>query len=96
MATYQILMKTKLIGENKSLTLALHSSIPMGAAQLEERKKLKQKVISPTSSFQLHVGNHKVLAMVDSGAEMNMVMPELAEALCNIYPVNESVKKYLM
>ena len=38
----------------------------------EVETKGNKKVISPTGSFQLHIRNHKVLAMVDSSAEMNM------------------------
>jgi gag-polyprotein putative aspartyl protease len=56
----------------------------------------KNDVISPTGSFVIKIGNRDVVAMVDSGAEMNMITPGLAEEFRNHFAEDETGKKYKM
>lgn len=62
-----------------------------------ERNRKGSPPISPTVSFSLQIGHlDGVVAMVDSGAEMNMVTPELAEELRNHYAEDEQGRQYRM
>ena len=56
----------------------------------------KSDVISPTGSFIIKIGNHEVVAVVDSGAKMNMITPGLAEEFRNHFAEDETGKKYKM
>jgi len=58
---------------------------------------LSNGVISSTGSFLVTIGDQEgIMAMVDSGAEMNMVTPQLAERLRDNFAEDESGKRYQM
>jgi len=62
-----------------------------------ERNRKDSPPISPTASFILRVGHiDGVVAMVDSGAEMNMITPRLAEELRNYYAEDDRGRDYKM
>jgi hypothetical protein len=66
------------------------------AAKRDTEDQSKEKAISSTGSFRLKIGSHEVLAMVDSGAEMNMITPTLAESLWDYFAEDETGKKFQM
>ncbi len=63
-------------------------------AARKEKEHNKEKVASSTGSFILKVGDTEVRAMVDSGAEINMITPALAEHLRDVYAEDENGKKF--
>jgi hypothetical protein len=59
-----------------------------------EHYKKKTKAISSTGTFTVTIGHVEgIIAMVDSGAEMNMVTPRLAEELRNRYAEDDRGKR---
>ena len=63
-------------------------------AAKKEKEHNKEKVASSTGSFILKVGDTEVRAMVDSGAEINMITPALAEHLRDVYAEDENGRKF--
>ena len=67
-----------------------------GAKIGAERDPFRKSPISATGSFNLKIGERDVVAMVDSGAEMNMITPSLAEDLRDHFAEDENGKKFRM
>jgi len=62
-----------------------------------DHRKKKTKMISSTGTFVVRIGHvDGIVAMVDSGAEMNMVTPPLAEELRNRYAEDDKGKQLRM
>ena len=61
-----------------------------------ETQPTKNAPISATGSFVVKIGDREIVAMVDSGAEMNMITPTLAEELRYHYAEDENGKKFKM
>src|SRR3984885_14329439 len=55
-----------------------------------------KKAVESTGSCKISIGGYEVTAMVDSGAEMNMVTPRLAERLRDEFAEDESGKRIRM
>jgi gag-polyprotein putative aspartyl protease len=61
---------------------------------LRRNRKYPSNVMSPTAVFEVQIGETNIMAMADSGAEMNMITPWLAEKLRGHYAEDESGMKY--
>lgn len=74
-----------------------NQEIPSGmTARAIERSPKRIQAVSSTGSFVVQLGNHEVVAMVDSGAEMNMITPRIADGLRDRYPEDESGRRLHM
>jgi hypothetical protein len=65
-------------------------------ARAAESEGRRDQAVASTGTLTIRVDGRDIIAMVDSGAEMNMVTPQLADVLRNSYAEDESGKRMQM